>query len=619
MEPNHRRFRHWELIAKRVETYVQKHKQNWDGEDSLPHYFIESIDQNLKCLNWYGDLTSDAERSNLLFEWLTALRAKQQTQETEAQVLQDTPIVGTIQTFFKATHSNFGAKCDRLIEAEIAEELFLSAGVRMSHNQLMALIVKCDRECDNTGIVPKFAARDIWRIVERAENPRRMLDGIYRFHSLSDEKVEQKLSQVTTDRAERFAKPVDLKVEDVCVIQPFPASIADEIRLFENEIKEIKDRQQHAIRVERLADELCGPVTSARGLNTWTSDATADESEEAMKIVFKRRRLSDTSCPFSAADNERCEVLSVLVDGLKKQRDLIKQERKSFRRARIKADREVQERKAVSEREAQSLVAVIENYEWRDSFHSLNEFCEAQRYGSNNFKSFSVEFLFGKDIILAWTENCFDVNFASSSAPPIKINEQTHPLFYPRLNSSADDGFMVCGIVPGTGSCGPHAVCAVLASLGVPRTAKDIRHDIVQCAEDTFIACDDGLLPILLSDELSYLASFSMLEVEALAVEPITAATDKTSAKYLNAVAQFRAHMAECRKATTWIDTFTLKFLPMVLKRSVWVYSVDLHYWSEYPPLEPSALEPIHLLMVGDHFAPLITNKALREKRWEGI
>jgi hypothetical protein len=100
-------------------------------------------------------------------------------------------------------------------------------------------------------------------------------------------------------------------------------------------------------------------------------------------------------------------------------------------------------------------------------------------------------------------------------------------------------------------------------------------------------------------------------------VQNLSSATDKKSDLYLKVVKEYREYIAECLDPTTWIDEFLLIFLPRILKRSVFVYSVDLHYWSEYPPLQPPTLDPIHLLLLGDHFAPLITNKALREKRWE--
>jgi hypothetical protein len=98
---------------------------------------------------------------------------------------------------------------------------------------------------------------------------------------------------------------------------------------------------------------------------------------------------------------------------------------------------------------------------------------------------------------------------------------------------------------------------------------------------------------------------------------PVTAETEKDSEEHLKAKKAFSRYVTKAAKKTTWLDEFMLIFLPRVLGRPVHVYSIELREWSEYLPLEPSMKEPIHLLLMGDHFAPLIVNKNLWSKRWQ--
>jgi hypothetical protein len=92
---------------------------------------------------------------------------------------------------------------------------------------------------------------------------------------------------------------------------------------------------------------------------------------------------------------------------------------------------------------------------------------------------------------------------------------------------------------------------------------------------------------------------------------PVTAETEKDSEEHLKAKKAFSRYMTKAAKKTTWLDEFMLIFLPRVLGRPVHVYSIELREWSEYLPLEPSMKEPIHLLLMCNHYAPLILNKDL--------
>ncbi len=271
---------------------------------------------------------------------------------------------------------------------------------------------------------------------------------------------------------------------------------------------------------------------------------------------------------------------------------------------------------------------------------SLSENYKALCQAINRFKSggFTLDVLVG-DTMLQWIENTFRFYMSTkTSTVQFSLADIEYAQLASRLQSTGAQDFWSVGSVAALGNCGYDSawVCCIADGHHIQNASKGLRDLLVGLMERRF-SRHKGLAKIYSPNyggeggvELCFLGAFQLVTTFAAVADSsarsgdevdglVTSNTSTDSIAYVNAVSLFKKYLVDARKSTTWLDEFTLIFLPQVLQRSVHVYSIALQKWVEYHPADISDEKPIYLLHLGNHYAPLITYETMENKLWERV
>jgi hypothetical protein len=281
-------FKFWFEIARKAIQHIKKHMtcQTSFSCVDFPTEFLNSItNENAKHVDAFGLLTNDKEKSELICLWI---------RKYYKQLVVDKD---------RKTFMGFNAQQLPHIQ-EITQAVCKAKNDLLSCQEFYDICLACADYFDQRETFCSYIynSRSLWKLLMAMDEPIKFVCTYLRPFDSPTRRRNVKRKYDYDDEKKRLN------------------DAAEGIEALKVEITTIQTQHQFTIRAERLADQFCGQTLSERGLNTWTTDPTDAETEEALKIVMRRRSANSIKCPTLKEYTERLDDLLRLMEILSTRR-----------------------------------------------------------------------------------------------------------------------------------------------------------------------------------------------------------------------------------------------------------------------------------------------------------
>ncbi len=197
-----KRFRHWRDVARVAKTHLGARLVD---KPLFSREFIDHITtRNDKFVKAFKNSSvkkpSVKAVSVLLYQWIDLLHLEEvSTSKLIVDLTSDVAAIDVGDVVYldnTRRHSSLGIVCDKEIE-EKTISLCRSLGRPVTREELIDVHTKVATKYGKLDVFQanKFDTRAIWRTVQRANNPRAMINSIERFHKRTAAQVEDILSK----------------------------------------------------------------------------------------------------------------------------------------------------------------------------------------------------------------------------------------------------------------------------------------------------------------------------------------------------------------------------------------------------------------------------------------